>query len=127
MAAGAIRSLFAAVALMAAAPAPAQVVDFASLPAAGRRGQAQALSGWPVPRVVDALQKLCHDAAAVGAGATPRYFPEGSVPRARSAQALHEWHEALQRVARHDEHPWHEPLLIEALVAQASAALTLRG
>ncbi|MBK1686344.1 DNA polymerase-3 subunit delta' [Rubrivivax gelatinosus] len=98
-----------------------------ALPTALARGQAQAVSGWPVPRLVDALQKLCHDAAAVGAGAGPRYFPAGSVPRARSPQALHDWHQALQRVARHDEHPWHEPLLVDALVAQASAALTLRG
>ncbi|MBK1713171.1 DNA polymerase III subunit delta' [Rubrivivax gelatinosus] len=97
-----------------------------ALPAAVARGQAQALAGWSVPRAVDALQKLCHDATAVSAGGAPRYFPAGSVPRGRSAQALLGWHEALQRIARHDEHPWHEALLIEALVAQGSGALTLR-
>ena len=97
-----------------------------ALPAAVARGQAQALSGWPVPRAVDALQKLCHDAVAVAAGAEPRYFPAGSVPRAAGVEPLIGWHEQLQRVARHDEHPWHEPLLVDALVAQGSAALKLK-
>ena len=44
MAAGAIRSLLAAVALMAAEPAPAQVVDFESLAGWAEDGQAEALS-----------------------------------------------------------------------------------
>ena len=99
-----------------------------SLPAAVARGQGAAMSGWPVPRVVDALQKLCHDAMALAAGGAPRYFPPGSVPAGAgmaAMAALAAWHQALARVARHDEHPWNEGLLIDALVAQGHVALAL--
>ena len=40
--------------------------------------------------------------------------------------ALQAWQEALLRVARHDEHPWNEGLLLESLVAQARSAFTLQ-
>jgi DNA polymerase-3 subunit delta' len=95
------------------------------LPRAVARGQGGALSGWPVPRAVDALLKLCHDALALAAGGAPRYFPGGSLPRAASMPALIEWQRSLLRVARHDEHPWHEGLLLDALVCEGRAALTL--
>src|SRR5574337_911744 len=48
---------------------------WAGLPAAVAGGKAAAFLGWPVPRTVDALQKLCHDAQATAAGGRPRYFP----------------------------------------------------
>lgn len=98
-----------------------------ALPQAVVRGQAQALSGWPVPRVVDALQKLCHDALAVASGAPPRYFPAAAVPQGTRRGALLAWWAELQRLARHDEHPWNEPLLIEALVGAGARALARRG
>ena len=31
------------------------------------------------------------------------------------------WQKELLHAARHDEHPWHAPLRVEALVAQAAA------
>jgi DNA polymerase-3 subunit delta' len=39
---------------------------------------------WPLPRLVETLQKVCHDALSVSAGAAPRYFPDGSVRRPES-------------------------------------------
>ena len=96
-----------------------------ALPRAVARGQAGTLSGWPVPRAVDALQKLCHDALAQAAGGNARYFPQGSVPAGGRIADLVAWQQSLNRVARHDEHPWHEPLLLDALVAQGCSAFTL--
>jgi DNA polymerase-3 subunit delta' len=81
------------------------------------------MAGWPVPRVLDTLHKLCHDALALAAGGAGRYFPAGTVPRAGRLQALAAWSGELDRVARHDEHPWNEGLLLEALVKQGAAAL----
>jgi|WetSurMetagenome_2_1015567.scaffolds.fasta_scaffold03781_5 DNA polymerase III subunit delta' len=98
---------------------------WAALPRAVARGQGGALAGWPVPRAVDALQKLCHDAMAVASGGAPRYFPRASLPQVGSVAPLVVWADALARVARHDEHPWHEPLLLDSLVAQGREALTL--
>ncbi len=96
---------------------------WAALPDAVARGQGAALSGWPVPRAVDALLKLCHDAMACAVTAQPRYFPAERVPAACSLPALRAWERELQRVARHDDHPWNEGLLLESLVAQGSVAL----
>jgi DNA polymerase-3 subunit delta' len=76
-----------------------------------------------VPRVVDALQRVCHDALALAVGAAPRYFP--AMPRSGSPalDGLLAWAAELRRVARHAEHPWQAPLLIEALVTQGRQAL----
>jgi DNA polymerase-3 subunit delta' len=95
---------------------------WAELPAAVVRGDASVLAGWPVPRLVDALQKLAHDAALRACGAPPRFFPPGVVPPAADLASLHRWHQALQRVMRHAEHPWNDGLLSEALVAEGAEA-----
>jgi DNA polymerase-3 subunit delta' len=89
-------------------------------------GHAAALSGWPLPSVVDALQKLCHDLMCLHAEGTPRYFSAAALaPAARPAlpplAALLAWQMELLRAARHDNHPWHAGLRIDALVAQAAA------
>lgn len=100
---------------------------WADLPQAVARGQAGALAGWAVPQVVDALQKLCADALALAAGAAPRYFPVASLPPLAGLHrlpALLAWADELARVARHDEHPWNEALLLDALLAHAGAALS---
>ncbi len=96
---------------------------WAALPRAVANGQAAAMAGWPVPRVLDTLHKLCHDAMALAAGGAGRYFPAGTVPRAGRLPALAAWSRELDRVARHDDHPWNEGLLLEALVQQGAAAL----
>jgi DNA polymerase-3 subunit delta' len=93
--------------------------------AQGQGGQGAPLAGWPVPRALDALQKVCHDALAQAAGGSGRYFPAGSVPRGVSVAALVDWQRSLARVARHDEHPWHEGLLLETLASEARRALTI--
>jgi DNA polymerase III subunit delta' len=92
-----------------------------ALPGAVLHGQAEAFSGWPIPRVVDTLQKICHDAMVQGAGGTPRYFTPQSLPAGASLAALGAWARSLGRVARHDEHPWNDGLLIEALVCEGRA------
>jgi DNA polymerase-3 subunit delta' len=97
---------------------------WAALPQAVARGQAAPLAGWPVPRVVDALQKLCHDALSRAAGGPARYFPADRVPSHGRPAALADWSRELQRVARHDEHPWNEGLLVDALVQGGAIALS---
>jgi DNA polymerase-3 subunit delta' len=93
------------------------------LPGLVAQGQSQALSAWPLPRVVDALQKLCHDAACVAAGSAPRYFPPASIRPGASGSALIEWMRELDRIARRAEHPWNAGLLTESLVQQGQRAL----
>ena len=56
-------------------------------------------------------------------GAPALYFPNDRVPPASAWQALPEWSRELARVARHDDHPWQEALMIDALVTQGRLAL----
>jgi DNA polymerase-3 subunit delta' len=106
---------------------------WASLPDAVRRGQgASPLAAWPVPRVVEALHKLCHDLLALQAGGQPRYFATEALASAMqpapTLESLLAWQRELLAAARHDEHPWHAPLRVEALMAQAAALWhTARG
>lgn len=113
---------------LALAEAGVDAGAWTALPKSVARGEGGALAGWPVPRAVDAMQKLCHDALVVAAGGTARYFPPASLPpRGVDPGALNAWAEALRRVARHDEHPWNEGLLLEALVTQGRRALKLQA
>ncbi len=93
------------------------------LPAQVAQGLSAALGGWPLARVVDALQKLCHDAACIAAGAGPRYFPAGSIRAGAEPAALAAWMRELNRIARHAEHPWSAALMLESLVQQGQRAL----
>jgi DNA polymerase-3 subunit delta' len=54
-------------------------VAWRDLPAQLWRGDAAALAIWPLPELVDALQKLCHDLALQAVGARPRYFAAESL------------------------------------------------
>lgn len=99
---------------------------WATLPQAVAQARVEAFEGWPVPRVVDALMKLCHDALVHQAGGRPRYFPARSIPASASAEALAAWQRQLQRVAEQAEHPWLEGLLMEALVIQGSESVSGR-
>jgi DNA polymerase-3 subunit delta' len=96
---------------------------WARLPALVRQGDASALVAWPLPRVIDALHKLCHDTACVAVGSMPRYFPAASIAPGADAAALSAWARELNRVARHDEHAWNAGLMIESLVQQGQRAL----
>ena len=96
---------------------------WSGLPRAVAHGQTGVLAGWPVSRLVDALQKLCHDAMARAVGGNAMYFPTDAVPATASLPALLGWSSELQRVARHAEHPWNEGLLLEAMISQGRQAL----
>lgn len=103
---------------------------WAALPGAVMAGHAAALSGWPLPRALDALHKLCHDAMAQASGGSARYFPKVQVAArdvAATLQRLSAWSAELNRVARHDEHPWNEGLLLESLVQAGARALRAQG
>ncbi len=99
------------------------------IPQALEQGSAAPFDRWPVPRVVDALLKVCHDAV-VKALAAPSsvppsatlFFPEWKSAPA-SLSALEQWRRNLGRVAVHADHPWQEALLLESLVSEAQAAL----
>ena len=108
---------------LALAKSGVDATAWSALPAAVAAGQAGALAGWPLPRALDTLHKLCHDAMACAAGAGPRYFPASRVPAQGQPELLSAWARELDRVARDDAHPWHEALLIEALVRQGARAL----
>lgn len=107
----------------ALAQAGVQAAQWRALPAAVAKGQAGAMQGWSLPRILDVLHKLCHDAMATTAGALPLYFPAGSVPTGASMDALAAWSRELDRVTRHDQHPWNEGLMLDALLAAAARAL----
>ena len=100
--------------------------QWAAMPAAVAAAEDGPWSGWAVPRLVDALQRLCHDAMVCSAGSSPRFFPAQAVPRLPLAPLAH-WARELQRVARHADHPWNEPLMRDALLAQAREALSASG
>lgn len=97
------------------------------LPALVGQGAAAVFSAWPLARTVDALQKLCHDAACLAAGAAPRYFPAASIRGGAEPAALAAWMRELNRVARHAEHAWNVGLMAESLVQQGRRALAGAG
>jgi DNA polymerase-3 subunit delta' len=109
---------------LALAEAGIDAAAWTALPQAVARGQGGGMAGWPVPRVVDALQKLCVDAMALAAGGKPLYFPAAAMPPAGRMDRLAEWGRGLARIARHDEHAWNEGLLLDAMVAEGREALT---
>ena len=102
---------------------------WSQLPALVQRGASAAVAGWPLPRLIESLQKLCHDALCMAAGAAPRYFPAASLKGAARTfdsgvtRSLHAWERELQRAARFAEHPWNAGLLAESLVEQGRSAL----
>lgn len=94
-----------------------------ALPKQLARGEVGSLGGWPLPRVVDTLMKLCHDAMRVAAGASPRYFPPQSLPPPGSLPALSAWARELSALAQQAEHPWNAGLMVESLTQRARQAL----
>jgi DNA polymerase-3 subunit delta' len=93
------------------------------LPARIAAGDAAGLAGWPLPRAVDALQKLCHDLLCHAVAAPPRYFPVEALPaQAAPIEALLAWSRSLADAARHAEHPWNAGLMLDALAAQGHKA-----
>jgi DNA polymerase-3 subunit delta' len=97
------------------------------LPRQLARGEPGPLAGWPLPRVIDVLQKLCHDAMRVAAGGPPRYFPPQALPPSAPLPRLSVWAKELQKAARYADHPWNAGLLVELLTQQAREALAISG
>jgi DNA polymerase-3 subunit delta' len=92
-----------------------------ALPQRVARGTWEPPAGVALPRLREVLQKLCHDAMAVAAGAPPRFFPAHSLPPAAAWPRLADWSQSLARLARHDEHPFNAPLVTDSLLAEAKA------
>lgn len=97
---------------------------WAAWPRALAAGQAGAVPNWPLPWLVEALSKLCHDAACVSLGGAPRYFPVHSVPQGLDLQLLTRWSQELQRQARQANHPLNQNLQAQALCQGARMVLS---
>ncbi|NCT84996.1 MAG: DNA polymerase III subunit delta' [Comamonadaceae bacterium] len=95
-----------------------------AIPKRVARGEVAALSDWAPPRAIDALQRLCHDLLRRAHGRPGQFFAAASLPTPRRAAPLLGWEAELRRAARHAEHPLNAGLWIEALVAQAQAAMS---
>lgn len=93
------------------------------LPELVAKADAQPLGRLPIPLVVESMQKLCHDALLAAFGVAPRYFPKGSVPGSAELPRLVAWGQWLRSMARHAEHPWNAPLMLESLLQQGREAL----
>ncbi len=91
-------------------------------------GDAAAFSQWPLPRLVDALQRLCYDAICVATRVNPRYFAADILcqtlsPERLSVRNLTRWSKDLRRSSNHASHPWQAGLMTEVLIQQARLAL----
>ncbi len=98
-----------------------------ALPRAVAAGDASKLSDWSPPRLVDALQKLCHDLLAARQGAEPRFFEPADLPAPPPMGALARWSKALTATARTVDHPFNPGLMLEALVSEARQVLHSRA
>jgi DNA polymerase-3 subunit delta' len=99
--------------------------DWVRFPAAMAAGETSFVRDWPVTELVDALQKLCHDAMAAQQGSDTRFFTL-KLPQAGSGPtlaSLSNWSVALKHSRRTMDHPFNGGLMQEALVEQARTAL----
>jgi DNA polymerase-3 subunit delta' len=99
--------------------------DWAQFPRAMARGDAHFINGWSVLQLIDALQKLCHDAIALNQHASPRFFDADDLTEVMRARmpSLSEWGVKLASARKTMDHPFSLGLLQEALVSQAQSAL----
>lgn len=84
-----------------------------------RQGQVGPWSAWPLPRLTETLQKLCHDLSCVAVGAPPRFFPADALGQGGDIGRLSTWAQELRQTQRQASHPWNAPLKIESLLFQA--------
>jgi DNA polymerase-3 subunit delta' len=94
-----------------------------ALPKRIARGEVAAISDLAPPRAIDALQRLCHDLVRRSHGQPGQFFATASLPSPKRAAPLLAWEGELRRAARHADHPLNASLWLEALVAQAQAAV----
>lgn len=97
------------------------------LPRRVARADASALADWPVPRAIEALQRLAHDLVRTSIGAPPSYFPRDALPAPRNTAAIQAWSRVLLDAARHAEHPLNAGLLMESLVSQGQMAMRVKA
>ena len=97
------------------------------LPQAMRRGEVAALAERSPAQAIDALQKLCHDLLALGAGADPRFFESADLPAPPPLRSLTAWSRSLANAAKTAEHPFNAGLMLEALVSEARVHLNSAG
>lgn len=93
------------------------------LPQEVQAGRSATLMNWSLPVVIDALQKLCHDALACAVGAAPRYFAVQSLPPVGDVARLTDCAALLRAEMRYAEHPWNATLGVEALVQALRRAM----
>ncbi|MDB5859735.1 MAG: holB [Ramlibacter sp.] len=96
---------------------------WARWPKALAKGDGSALADWSPARVVESLQKLCHDLLAVHSGAEPRFFAAADLPPPADPKALSSWWRDLAATSRTVEHPFNAGLMLEDLVTRARSAL----
>lgn len=87
-----------------------------NLPRLIAQGRVDRFADWPLSRLIQTLQKLCHDWLCVAVGAAPRYFPKQSLGDPASLARLVEWAAQLREHARQADHPWQAALKIDALM-----------
>ncbi len=87
-----------------------------NLPKLIAQGRDDRFADWPLTRLIQTLQKLCHDWLCVAFGAPPRYFPRQSLGHSQSVARLLEWAAQLREHARQSDHPWQAALKIDALI-----------
>ena len=105
-------------------------VNWKQLPQAAWNGQVTAFAGFTPLQVIDALQKICHDALLVRSGSTPRFFAPEDFPAAERLAGwnqLTRWSRQLARDRRSAEHPYKADLFLEDLLSQARLALQPRS
>lgn len=77
---------------------------------------------WPLPRQLELLQLLCHDALAHAFGAPTRYFDASTLPAAAAPARLAALWQALQQARRSIEHPYQAALWSAAWAERVRAA-----
>lgn len=98
-----------------------------ALPGQIASGDGGLLAGMATPTMLGVLARVCHDAMACAVGASPRFFDRQAFAAELDLGRLSRWQRLLAQVLRNPEHPWNEPLLVDALVAQAREAMQPRA
>jgi DNA polymerase-3 subunit delta' len=99
--------------------------QWAGLVPALMRGDSAFVKDWGASDLIDAMQKLCHDALAMNMGAKPRFFPESALIALSpgSTASLGQWNRSLVAARKTMNHPFNAGLMQEALVESAQSAL----
>ena len=100
-----------------------QAAGWLRLPRDLKLGSLGLCAGWPLPVLMDTLQKVAHDLACVAVRGRPRYFPPEALPKEAHLPRVTAWSQELRQAARHAEHPFNAALKAESLLFQARRAM----